>query len=81
MVHAGLMMVVFILIELVGGPTSVVGIIILVLGNLFVIALEGLLVSIQTLRLEFYEIFSRFYSGSGRPYTPASLENHIQKNK
>ncbi|MEE0264515.1 MAG: V-type ATPase 116kDa subunit family protein [Acutalibacteraceae bacterium] len=81
MVHAGLMMVVFILIELVGGPTSVVGIIILVAGNLFVIALEGLLVSIQTLRLEFYEIFSRFYSGSGRPYTPACLENHILKNK
>ena len=74
MVHAGMMQVVFTLIELVGGVGSVGGIITLVLGNLFVIALEGLLVSIQTLRLEFYEMFSRFYSGSGRPYTPVTLK-------
>ncbi len=73
MVHAGMMQVVFTLIELVGGVGSVGGIITLVLGNLFVIALEGLLVSIQTLRLEFYEMFSRFYSGTGRPYNPVVL--------
>lgn len=79
MVHAGLMMVVFILMELVGGVSSIGGIIVLVFGNLFVIALEGLLVSIQTLRLEFYEMFSRFYSGSGRPFTPIVLEK--QNNK
>ena len=80
MVHAGLMMVVFILIELVGGVTSVIGIAILIFGNLFVIALEALLVSIQTLRLEFYEMFSRFYGGSGRPFEPVILEKqHTQK--
>jgi V/A-type H+-transporting ATPase subunit I len=79
MVHAGLMMVVFILIELVGGVTSIGGIAILVLGNLFVIALEALLVSIQTLRLEFYEMFSRFYSGSGREFTPVLLEKKKDK--
>ena len=74
MVHAGMMIVVFTLIELVGGVSSVGGILVLVLGNLFVIALEGLLVSIQTLRLEFYEMFSRFYSGAGRPFEPVVLE-------
>lgn len=74
MVHAGLMLVVFILIELVGGVASIGGIVILVFGNLFVIALEALLVSIQTLRLEFYEMFSRFYTGAGRPFTPVVLE-------
>lgn len=79
MVHAGLMMVVFILIDLVGGVASIGGIAILVFGNLFVIALEALLVSIQTLRLEFYEMFSRFYSGSGREFTPVLLEK--KKNK
>ncbi|MEE1282121.1 MAG: V-type ATPase 116kDa subunit family protein [Acutalibacteraceae bacterium] len=80
MVHAGLMMVVFILIELVGGVASIGGIAILVFGNLFVIALEALLVSIQTLRLEFYEMFSRFYSGSGREFTPIRLEKQKIKN-
>ncbi|MEF2920208.1 MAG: V-type ATPase 116kDa subunit family protein [Acutalibacteraceae bacterium] len=74
MVHAGMMIVVFTLIELVGGVSSIGGILVLVFGNLFVIALEGLLVSIQTLRLEFYEMFSRFYSGAGRPFEPVVLE-------
>lgn len=74
MVHAGMMIVVFTLIDLVGGLPSIGGILVLVLGNLFVIGLEGLLVSIQTLRLEFYEMFSRFYSGAGRPYEPVVLK-------
>lgn len=74
MVHAGMMIVVFTLIDLVGGLPSIGAILVLVLGNLFVIGLEGLLVSIQTLRLEFYEMFSRFYSGAGRPYEPVVLK-------
>jgi len=74
MVHAGMMIVVFTLMELVGGLPSIGGILVLVIGNLFVIGLEGLLVSIQTLRLEFYEMFSRFYSGAGRPYNPVVLK-------
>lgn len=36
-----------------------------VLGNLFVTGFEGLIIFIQVLRLEFYEIFSHFYSGNG----------------
>ena len=38
---------------------------VLVLGNLFVTGFEGLVIFIQVLRLEFYEIFSHFYSGNG----------------
>jgi len=48
---------------------------ILVLGNLFIIGLEGVVVTIQTLRLEYYEFFKRFFRGGGRPYTPYRLEN------
>ena len=36
--------------------------------------LEALLVAIQVLRLEYYELFSRFYSGEGRPYEPVKLK-------
>ncbi|MBQ9461274.1 MAG: ATPase, partial [Clostridia bacterium] len=68
LVHAGMMLVVFTLAEMAGG--GVVYSIILILGNGLVMALEALLVAIQVLRLDYYEIFSRFYVGEGRPFTP-----------
>ena len=40
------------------------------LGNLFVMGLEGLIVGIQVLRLEFYEMFSRYYDGDGFAFNP-----------
>ena len=48
--------------------------IVLVLGNLFVMGFEGLLVGIQVLRLEFYELFGRFYQDSGREYRPRVVD-------
>ena len=67
LVHAGMMIVIFSL----AGMTSGIGyVLVLVIGNAFVIVLEGLLSGVQCLRLDFYEMFSRFYDGSGRPYTP-----------
>ncbi|MBR6407756.1 MAG: ATPase [Clostridia bacterium] len=67
LVHAGMMMVVF---SLVSEEPSFMNIIVLVLGNALVICLEGLLVGIQVLRLEFYEMFSRYYKGEGRKFEP-----------
>jgi len=64
--HAGMMMVVNTLMEMSGNGSVVVAII----GNLFVMGLEGLIVGIQVLRLEFYEMFSRYYEGDGVPFTP-----------
>ncbi len=65
-VHASMMMVVF---TLAGDTSSVKGIIVVILGNIVVIALEGLLTGIQSLRLVFYEMFSRFHKGGGKPFT------------
>lgn len=48
--------------------------IVLILGNLFVMGFEGLLVGIQVLRLEFYELFGRFYQDSGREYSPRIID-------
>ncbi|WP_050698407.1 V-type ATP synthase subunit I [Anaeromassilibacillus senegalensis] len=67
LVHAGMMLVVFTLAEMSSGIAYVL---IAVIGNVFVMALEGLLVGIQVLRLEFYEMFSRFFDGDGRPFNP-----------
>ncbi|MHA1144198.1 MAG: V-type ATPase 116kDa subunit family protein [Candidatus Helarchaeota archaeon] len=47
---------------------------ILVVGNILVIMLEAFLVSIHTLRLHFYEWFSKFYKGQGTEYHPFILK-------
>lgn len=70
LVHAGMMQVVFTLAEVAG---TIGYIPVVVIGNALVCVLEALLVSIQALRLEYYEMFSRFYSGEGRPYEPVKL--------
>jgi V/A-type H+-transporting ATPase subunit I len=44
-----------------------------VLGNIFVLILEGGIVTIQTMRLEYYEGFSRYFFGDGREYQPLTL--------
>lgn len=59
--HAGMMMAVMLLTEM-AGPA---GIFIFVFGNILVMVLEGLVVGIQVLRLEFYEMFSRYFEGKG----------------
>ncbi|MEG0664181.1 MAG: hypothetical protein RR483_03685, partial [Clostridia bacterium] len=69
--HAGMMTVVFSLSDLVGGAGSIP---VIIIGNIFVVAVEGLIVGIQVLRLEFFEIFSRFYGGEGRTFTPVKLK-------
>ena len=57
-------------------------ILILVIGNIFVIILEGLLVFVQTLRLHFYEFFSKFYEGSGIEHKPIFVFNkQMELNK
>ncbi|MGD9760983.1 MAG: V-type ATP synthase subunit I [Candidatus Izemoplasmatales bacterium] len=64
--HAGMMLVVFTLMEMMDGVFAQG--LVLVLGNLFVMGLEGLIVGIQVLRLEFYEMFSRYFEGNGIPF-------------
>lgn len=44
-----------------------------VLGNVFIIGLEGLIVGIQVMRLEYYELFSKYFKGGGIEFKPAKL--------
>lgn len=69
--HVGLCMAVYILSNMVSGAGSLI---VAVIGNVIVIVLEGLIVAIQVLRLEYYELFSRFYKGDGKPYKPIREE-------
>ncbi|HET6720243.1 MAG TPA: hypothetical protein VFH22_11380, partial [Rhodocyclaceae bacterium] len=68
--HAGLSAALVLLIEAAGGGGA--GLLVLVLGNVFVIALEALVVSVQTTRLVLFEFFTRFFVGSGRAFHPAA---------
>lgn len=74
-VHASMMMVVFTL------GSNGDNIPVIIIGNIVVIALEGLLSGIQGLRLEFYEMFSRFYEGGGRAFEPVRLKQAQTKVK
>lgn len=69
--HAGMMAVVFTISAMVSAGASPV---VIVLGNIFVMCLEGLIVGIQVLRLQFYEMFSRFFGGEGEPFEPISVD-------
>lgn len=66
--HVGLYMAFEVMAKLAGG--GIIGIIILILGNILIIGLEGMIVFIQGLRLEFYEMFSKYYEGNGRKFRP-----------
>lgn len=65
--HASMMEVVLMLAGMDSGSPNWI---VVVLGNLFVMGMEGLIVGIQVLRLEYYEMFSRFYKGTGRDFVP-----------
>ncbi len=70
--HAGMMGVVMTLAGLEkGNPNWIV----IILGNILVACLEGLVVGIQVLRLEYYEMFSRFYTGNGKPFVSFKKRN------
>ena len=68
MSHAAMMQVVMMLAGAENGGTP--NIIVVIIGNLIVLGMEGLIVGIQGLRLQYYEFFSRFYKGDGREFKP-----------
>ncbi len=75
--HASLMMVFFEIARMVGGggAYTIWSILVLILGNLLVIALEGLSAGIQSLRLNYYEFFSKYFVRSTSAYSPVSLKS------
>ncbi len=68
--HVALAVAVFALANMMGGVGHWITV---VLGNLFILVMEGAIVAIQVLRLEYYEGFSRFFTGDGRKFEPLTL--------
>lgn len=68
--HAVLSFIIFTMSDLVGGSLSAGGLVIGIFGNLIIIVLEGLIVTIQVIRLQYYEFFSKFFTETGREFKP-----------
>ncbi|HOH69665.1 MAG TPA: V-type ATPase 116kDa subunit family protein [Sedimentibacter sp.] len=69
--HAGLFLAFMIISELV--DNIVLKILILALGNILILVLEGLIVFIQGLRLQFYEMFNKYFVGEGIEFKSVKL--------
>ncbi len=80
--HAGLSSAIVALMDAAGHPLAAA--LVLVAGNLIVIALEGLVVTIQTTRLVLFEFFARFLEAQGRvfrplPPPPSTLQSSLKE--
>lgn len=71
--HVGLFLAFETMGHMIG--TAAGNVLMIVIGNIFIIGLEGLIVFIQGMRLQYYELFSRYYKGDGREFNPVSLKN------
>jgi len=68
--HGGLSLAIF---SLAGEEPTIGFWITIILGNLFIIGFEGLIVGIQTMRLHYYEILGKFFHGGGMQFEPLKL--------
>lgn len=71
LVHAGMMLMVFTIADMTSGPVYWI---VVVLGNVLIMGIEALFVGIQVLRLEFYEMFSRFFEADGKEFAPLCIK-------
>ncbi len=71
--HGVLSSVVFILAGLVGPKFGIGYWIVVLMGNIFIVGFEGLIVGIQVMRLSYYEFFSKFFTGGGMRFEPLQL--------
>ena len=75
--HTVLSAIVFLLAGMVGGAAGgiVFRILVILIGNSIIIVLEGLIVTIQVVRLQYYEFFSKFFTESGEEFKPFTLRS------
>jgi V/A-type H+-transporting ATPase subunit I len=71
--HGNLSAVFFILAEMVSPSKGIGYWIMFLVGLIFIVGFEGLIVGIQTMRLTYYEIFGKFFNGGGKQFEPLTL--------
>jgi len=70
--HAALCLAVFSIIGMLKDLSfgTFFSILVAILGNVLILVFEGMVAAIQCVRLEYYELFSRFFQGGGKAYHP-----------
>ncbi|MDR0387617.1 MAG: V-type ATP synthase subunit I, partial [Treponema sp.] len=78
--HAVLSFIVFTLSEMVrGAPVGpVFALIVMIFGNAVIIVLEGMIVAIQVVRLQYYEFFSKFFTETGVEFSPFRFRKGVE---
>jgi V/A-type H+-transporting ATPase subunit I len=78
--HAVLSFIVFTLSEMVGEapPGPVFALIVMIFGNAVIIMLEGMIVAIQVVRLQYYEFFSKFFTETGVKFSPFRFRKGVE---
>ncbi len=78
--HAALCLAVFSIVKMIHNENmpggSAVSLLVIILGNILVIAFEGMVAMIQGVRLEYYELFSRYFSGGGIEFKPFKIDHN-----
>lgn len=74
--HVGLFIAFHTLASMIGGVGG--NLAMFVVGNVIIIGLEGLIVFIQGLRLFYYELFSKYYSGEGVLFLPEKFRGCLK---
>lgn len=69
--HAGLFLAFLVISEMM--PNIFLRILVLIVGNVLILSLEGLVVLIQSLRLHYYEMFGKYFKGGGVAFKPIKL--------
>jgi V/A-type H+-transporting ATPase subunit I len=77
--HGVLSSVIFILAGLVGPKYGIGYWVVVLIGNIFIVGFEGLIVGIQAMRLSYYEFFSKFFTGGGMRFEPLTLTPEKQE--
>lgn len=68
--HGGLSLAIF---SLAGTEPNLKFWIVILIGNIIIVGLEGLIVGIQTMRLHYYELFGKFFTGGGMRFQPLKV--------
>jgi V/A-type H+-transporting ATPase subunit I len=75
--HVGLYVAFLTLAQMIRTSGGKWSILILILGNIIILTLEALIVFIQALRLEYYELFTKYYRGDGKDYNPVKMNENM----
>lgn len=70
--HAVLGFIIFTMSALVSNAAGSIAV--SIIGNVIVIVLEGMIVAIQVMRLQYYEFFSKFFTETGKEFIPFKFE-------